>query len=236
MTSSRVRRPPPPLIAAGASLAAFLVLGATVWLAGGPVGPDSAVHRLALALRGPLLDSLARAITFTGSAAFVYPAAVLVAGALWVERRRIAGLVFLAAFGAGAGACGIVKALVDRHRPDPSAMLGPAETGFSFPSGHTCTGTLLFVGAAVMLTATASARMRAQAIGAAMVWSALIAGSRLILGYHWITDTVGSMLLAATVLLPLAAWAARSRQVAARPPAGDLVAQHEQAGSIESSR
>lgn len=214
MISARRLRPPALLIGAGASLAAFAVLAVLVWLAHGPIGPDARIHSLLIDSRSPSRDSMARLLTFTGSGPFVYPMACGVAAALFALRRRGAALWFLVAFFGGALACGATKVLIDRLRPDPTAMLGAAETGMSFPSGHTCMGTLLFVGAAIAFTAphgrssheagTASAGARAPAVAAAAAWAALIAWSRLVLGFHWLTDTIGSALLATSLLLALA--------------------------------
>lgn len=192
------------LIAGGAAAALFILLGVAAQLAHGPIGPDAAVHSALISSRDAVVNGVAHVVTFTGSAPFVYPMACVVAAVVWLRRRREAALAFVVAFLGGALVCGVVKTAIDRPRPDPTAMLGAPATGMSFPSGHTTMGTLLFVGAAVVLTVGSSRGRRIVAVAAAAVWAAMIAWSRLLLGYHWLTDVLGGALLASSLLLSLA--------------------------------
>jgi len=81
----------------------------------------------------------------------------------------------------------IPKPLVDAPRPlavlgvDTVAVLGPALTTQSFPSGHAATA---FAGAALVTFAGASALSATLALIAAI----LIAASRCVVGAHWPVD------------------------------------------------
>jgi len=95
-----------------------------------------------------------------------------------------------------------VKGLVGRERPPEDTMLVPgAETTASFPSGHTIgTATLLLVAGYLVCSRTPSvARIVAWGV-ATVVGTALVALSRLYLGYHFLTDVVAAVALAVVVL------------------------------------
>jgi undecaprenyl-diphosphatase len=107
----------------------------------------------------------------------------------------------LAVTGAGAIA-GVVKAVVGRGRPAATLQLA-AESGASFPSGHT-TDTTAFVLAVTLVIAIVILRRqvaRALTVAAAAVISIGMGTSRLVLGVHWPTDVLAGMALGAAVAL-----------------------------------
>jgi len=80
-------------------------------------------------------------------------------------------------------------------------MITPAETDFSFPSGHTLgAATLLLVVSYLLWTAHPTARIALLEPAASAVGTAAVATSRLHLGYHWFTDVTASMTLAVAIL------------------------------------
>jgi undecaprenyl-diphosphatase len=101
----------------------------------------------------------------------------------------------------GAGATLVVKHLVARTRPPASVMLGPVDTGFSFPSGHTTYSTVFFGLVAALLLARLHGT--APRVGIALAWvlaSGAVGLSRLYLGYHWMTDVLAGWSIATAVL------------------------------------
>lgn len=182
-------------------LVALAALALLARLRPGPLPLDRAVHDWFVMHRSGSVTTAAKFATFTGSGLFVYPITAVAAAILWLRRGRMIGLALLLSVGGGAAAVGILKIAVRRDRPDPRDMLGAAEATMSFPSGHTATGTLLFVGTAMLATLTAAIAVRVAAVCAAVAWSAAIAGSRLYLGFHWMSDVLASALLATAVLL-----------------------------------
>ncbi|GEK20881.1 phosphatase PAP2 family protein [Cellulomonas xylanilytica] len=95
-----------------------------------------------------------------------------------------------------------VKGLVGRARPPEDTMFVPgAETTASFPSGHTIgTATFLLVAGYLVCSRNPSV-LRIVAWGiATVVGTALVALSRLYLGYHFLTDVVAAVALAVAVL------------------------------------
>jgi hypothetical protein len=80
-----------------------------------------------------------------------------------------------------------------RARPPMGGMLGAPVFDYSFPSGHTTSGTVLYVLAAMLLVHTETRNTsRRLLVAAGCVLGGLIGLSRVYLGYHWLTDVVGS--------------------------------------------
>lgn len=147
--------------------------------------------------------SVLAAITFV-SGPTVLPIIVGVGCLVWgLVRREWWRPVLLAAAMVGSTLLGLAaKGLVGRARPPADTMYVPgAETTASFPSGHTLgTATLLLVaGYLVCSRHPSTARVVAWGV-ATVVGTALVALSRLYLGYHFLTDVVAAVALAVVVL------------------------------------
>ncbi|GAA2239132.1 hypothetical protein GCM10009851_25470 [Herbiconiux moechotypicola] len=126
-------------------------------------------------------------------ATFVVPLGVI--AALLVFRRPWAALYFVLAVALSAGVVQVLKTLVGRARPED--MLVVSDFG-SFPSGHSANAATLAVALGIVF-----ARAWVWVAGAA--YTVLMMLSRTYLGAHWLSDTVGGMLLGAGVAVLL--WA-----------------------------
>ena len=86
-----------------------------------------------------------------------------------------------------------VKDLADRVRPTLNPI---AETlGPSFPSGHSSWSAAFFAAAALLLSRRRSRHMRAVIAGAAGGLVVMVAGSRVLLDVHWLSDVIAGVAL-----------------------------------------
>lgn len=180
---------------------AVLALKVTEDVLGGESGPvDRAILVFVHMHASAAWTSVFEVITLSGSAYALIPVVSAAAMALLWAKRRYEALLLAASPLIGAGLVYIVKTLVGRARPE----LWPSEwySGSSFPSGHTV---------AVAATATAGALVVSRlwpaahrwALGAAFVWTILVALSRLVLGVHWPTDVLAAACIGAAIPLAL---------------------------------
>jgi undecaprenyl-diphosphatase len=91
---------------------------------------------------------------------------------------------------------GVLKAAYARPRP-PGSLI--ATTGSAFPSGHAVAGAVTAVGLVLVLLPPGRARWRWE-VGA-VVFTSVMALSRVYLHAHWLSDTVAGALLGAGLAL-----------------------------------
>jgi membrane-associated phospholipid phosphatase len=117
-----------------------------------------------------------------------------IAAWFFVRRRWLNALLFVGAVGGYGVLTLLVKNLVQRERP--IAFFRVPESGYGFPSGHTMGATCLaFALGFILWRCTARPGLKALGMVVLVVGVAAIALSRLILGVHYPTDVLGSLLL-----------------------------------------
>ena len=124
---------------------------------------------------------------------FVVPIGIAVI--LLIVKKPWSALYFVVATVVSAGLVQLLKSLFGRARP--MDILVTADFG-SFPSGHVANAATMAVTLAILLQ-----RRWVWAAGAAYVVLMLL--SRTYLGAHWLSDTIGGLLLGAAVAVLL--WA-----------------------------
>ena len=138
---------------------------------------------------------------------------------LFLKLRREAVLFALTVMTGWLANTGL-KQLVGRERPEIVPHLMEAG-GESFPSGHSFNAAVVYIAMAIAFAALSRRHsVRYLLIGSAMVLSALVAGSRVILGVHFPSDVLAGWLggagwafLAAALLYKPARAAAESEVV-----------------------
>lgn len=134
----------------------------------------------------------------------ILPFLVAAACAVW---GKVAGtwrdpILLVSAMGMSTVIAVVVKVIVARPRPASSLQVIPGlETSYSFPSGHT-------TGAATLVLVTAYLLWRHRRTGRSLAWwlvasaaiIALVGGSRLYLGYHFVTDVLAGACLGVVTL------------------------------------
>ena len=154
------------------------------------------MHKLE-AIRTPLLDKLMSVITVLGQEmAFIVVGLILI----WCFDKRF-GYRFLFMYMLGTAVNQALKAVFMIPRPwaiDPKLTIVESArdgaTGFSFPSGHTQSGVLMYGGVAARIK-------KGWAETAAAILALLIGFSRMYLGVHTLLDVVVAFIMGIIILL-----------------------------------
>jgi undecaprenyl-diphosphatase len=193
------RRIPWPIVALG--FVALLLLG-LVWFGhevreGDAAGVDRAIM-LAMRVPGhpeqPLgpywLPSAVRDVTALGSSTVLTMVVLITALFLGLQARFRSALLVLGATTLGALVVTLVKALIERSRPDLIGRLMD-EASSSFPSGHAANSAIVYLTLATLLFPVVRGwRMRGFVLGVAMLLVGMIGVSRVYLGVHWPSDVL----------------------------------------------
>ncbi|WP_366941387.1 GNAT family N-acetyltransferase [uncultured Microbacterium sp.] len=186
------------LVGGTALLAGAVVLGlvAVTAFGGGVNGLDQGWHDLTKGIRQPWMLAISYALNWIGGgwrASLLVP--LLLIAALVIVRRWRAAVFAAASLVLSVALAQLLKALFSRARPED--MLVVSDPG-SFPSGHTANAATL----AVILYLIFPRRWVAV-LGA--IWTVAMALSRTILSVHWLTDTIGGMLVGSAAVVLVAA-------------------------------
>lgn len=103
-------------------------------------------------------------------------------------------LLLVGTVGVASVASKLVKSLTENIRPPQSMMIAPFENDFSFTSGHV-TGITIFCLMIGYLICSRNSSVKGFIFWAisTMLAVAAMAVSRLYMGHHWLTDTVGAV-------------------------------------------
>jgi membrane-associated phospholipid phosphatase len=179
-----------PLISGGTAVALVLALGAIVGLRASPYGFDAEWLGELVEHRSPLWDVPAYVMSFIGGGWFgVFLVPLGVAALLFIRHKRWSALYFVLASALSAGIVQLLKSLFGRARPEE--ILVAADFG-SFPSGHVANAATISVALAILL-------QRRWVWFAGGVYTVLMILSRTYLGAHWLSDTIGGLLLGGAV-------------------------------------
>ncbi len=181
-----------PLVSAGAALGLVVVLAVVIVYRekDKPFGFEIEWMSEIIEHRSALWTTPALIFNFFGGGIFavaVVPALVIVALLVW--RRPWAALYFAIAAASSAAVVQLLKVLIGR--PRPLDALVQADFG-SFPSGHSANAALIAATMAIIFP-------RTWVWAAGAVYTVAMMISRTYLGAHWISDTIGGLLVGAGV-------------------------------------
>jgi undecaprenyl-diphosphatase len=156
---------------------------------------DDSVAQWGFDHAGDLSDAGLRAVTTLGETWFVIVAAIALVLWEWYRKRPTRWVAaYLACVIVGQNVLTrTIKDLADRVRPDLNPIaesLGP-----SFPSGHSATAAAFYAAAALVLGRGRPRGERARLAGGAVAITVAVAGSRVLLDVHWLSDVVAGVAL-----------------------------------------
>jgi membrane-associated phospholipid phosphatase len=157
---------------------------------------DDAVWRFARSVENPPATAVALVLSLLGSGAVNWPLRILAMLLLAWRRSWLRLAAFALAVITSELLIGWMKAAVDRPRP-PDRLI--ATTGAAFPSGHAIATAVTAVGLVLVLAPPGPKRWRWEVN--AVIFTSVMALSRVYLRAHWLTDTVAGALLGAGLAL-----------------------------------
>ena len=155
---------------------------------------DESIAEWGFAHASDASDAGLKVITTLGETWFVIVAAIVltVVDHLRTPTRWVIGYLAVVIVGQNI-LTHTIKDLADRVRPDLNPI---AETlGPSFPSGHSATAAAFWAAAALVLGREQPRRIRALLAGGAVAITAGVAGSRVLLDVHWLSDVIAGVAL-----------------------------------------
>jgi len=200
------------LVVAGGLLAGAATIGVLVavpqtrsWVQ----GIDDAAYDLAGDLNNRPATLVAEAFSFLGTVWFNWPLRIIVAIVLALKTRWLQLAAFALAVASSEILIGVLKSAYARERP-PGSLI--ETTGASFPSGHAIAGAVTAVGIVVTVFPPGRRRWHWELI--AVIFSTVMALSRVYLHAHWLSDTIAGALLGAALAL---GWPALLTAIVRRP-------------------
>lgn len=168
---------------------------------GVPARLDAQVATAVVNARSGLLTHAARLLTLLGSEVVVSALALLLVIVLLERRGPFLAMCAAFAMAVSASLTIGVKLLVARDRPGAGIRLGPVDSTYSFPSGHTLNSAVLLGLVGILFVPLLHPRRQRIAVTCGLALLAFGIGlSRVYLGYHWASDVAASWLLAAALL------------------------------------
>jgi undecaprenyl-diphosphatase len=166
-------------------------------------------HELTYPIKWEPLTGLSYAMAFLGSALFVWPLRVVVTIVLYMRRRWVALGAWLVPILLSEPLIGVLKAAYGRPRPADTLVV---EVTGAFPSGHAVAGSVVALSLVIVLVPRGPARRNLEMAAAA--FAIVMAGTRIYLGAHWLTDVLAGVALGAACAIGGAAivqrWFGRS--------------------------
>ncbi len=168
-----------------------------------PTATDRAAADVVDQLRAGWLTSVAKAVTFFGSAAAVLSASAITAAWLIYRRHWIELTVLMVGVVAIFLGTDVIKEVVDRPRPSGGLVDAP---GNAYPSGHASHSVIYaWIALIVSVRSRVGVSRGAAIVSVGIAVAASIGLSRVYLGVHYLSDVSGGWALGAAIFALLSA-------------------------------
>lgn len=165
---------------------------------GKPLIFDTIVRSAIIGCRNEILNPILIHITYLGNAKTIILFCTVLL--LYKKTRIEYGLPLAIADSCSATIQTIIKVIVHRPRPPVENFL-ISQGGFSFPSGHSCSGLVFYGLFAYLLFHTAVDKTVHKVLGISFIALFLVIGvSRIYIGVHYPTDVLGGWSLGLAIL------------------------------------
>lgn len=160
----------------------------------------------------------ARVISFLGSTSWDVALVVVVVIILLFRREERLAIFVVVTTATGSLLNSGVKMFVDRDRPALSGCFLGANTGQSFPSGHTMNTTIVYGALVLVFLSLIRRTWRPVLLGSYAAWVIAMGWSRMVLGAHYLSDVLGGAVLGlAWLAIGVAVFQAWRKQEGKRP-------------------
>lgn len=169
------------------------------------------------------LKEAAQDLTSLGGISVLGLFAVIAIVFLILQRKRLSALLLVVGLAGGVALSEGLKAVFERERP-PAVYQAVETINASFPSGHALLSAVFYLTLGVMLTrAFSQRRLKAYALGVAVVLTLVVGLTRIYLGAHWASDVFAGWSVGAAwaMILWLASWFIARRQARVHAPLQD---------------
>lgn len=160
-------------------------------------------------LRSPLGDKVMNVITFFGAKQVMLAVSIVVLLYFVAKRNVWAGLHWFALSILSYGGGHLIKNWV--QSPRPGSVFLSLYYGWSFPSGHTLSILTVFGFLAVLTTQRCSLSAKRWCYAAVAFLVTAVGISRIYLGFHWLSDVIGSIVLGLCIIIGIT-FSYRSRE------------------------
>lgn len=161
---------------------------------------DLGIANIMHMIQNPIFTIVLGAITYISEPAVTIIIIVGMAG-IFIARKQIRKSVWvLGTMGGGVVLATIIKTVIARPRPIHQIF---AETGYSFPSIHTLSATVLVLILVTLFYKNVQHNRNLRLL--AIIWIPIVAFSRVYLGAHYLTDVLGGFTLG-VIVYQLASW------------------------------
>lgn len=186
----------------GGALLCFAFIAFTVIRAmyeGQPVYFDTVVRNTIISWRNSILNPILIGITYLGNSQTIIMFCVVLL--LFKRTRAEYGIPLSITSACSATIQTVIKGIVERPRPPVENFL-ISQGGFSFPSGHSCTGIVFYGLLAYLLFHTDVDNYVYKIMSRGCIVLFLMIGcSRIYVGVHYPTDVLGGWALGTVILM-----------------------------------